>query len=313
MYANAALRDPFTNPHADHYESGGPTDNVLPIWKAAAPAIDILAPDIYLSGTDTILKVISLYDLRDKAHFIPEMAWRASSVKYLYEVIARGGIGFSPFGLDDNGRHLTPAEISAHLAPFASEYAVMAPMMRELAKWGFEGKIKSAIEREDHADQTIDLGEWQAVVSFGGGERKVSEKPNSPPSGKLMIVRLGPNRFLAMGTSCRITFKPMGKNSIRAWQYLKVEEGQYEQGIFKLQRVLNGDETDWGGPRFGTTAICSANQFDFTLKIFLLRFSILNERLCIVGREIVHKGKSEKSGITVRIPSAEIVLSKINI
>jgi len=29
------------------YESGGPTDNVIPIWKAAARGIDILAPDDY--------------------------------------------------------------------------------------------------------------------------------------------------------------------------------------------------------------------------------------------------------------------------
>ena len=64
MYTNAALRDPFTNPHASNYESGGPTDNVIPIWKLAAPALDLLAPDIYLSGTDTILKVISFMILR---------------------------------------------------------------------------------------------------------------------------------------------------------------------------------------------------------------------------------------------------------
>src|ERR1039457_6962047 len=47
MYANAALRDPLTNPMANTYESGGPTDNVIPIWKAAAPSIDPVATDIY--------------------------------------------------------------------------------------------------------------------------------------------------------------------------------------------------------------------------------------------------------------------------
>ena len=48
LYVNAALRDPITNPSASTYESGGPTDNVIPIWKAAAPAIDLVAPDIYM-------------------------------------------------------------------------------------------------------------------------------------------------------------------------------------------------------------------------------------------------------------------------
>jgi hypothetical protein len=37
----------------------------------------------------------------------------------------------------------------------------------------------------------------------------------------------------------------------KAWQYLRVEEGTYVNGVFKPSRILNGDETDWGGPAFG--------------------------------------------------------------
>jgi Domain of unknown function (DUF5597)/Beta-galactosidase len=250
MYVNAALRDPLTNPMATNYESGGPTDNVIPIWKAAAPAIDLVAPDIYLQGSERIMKVIDLYNRPDNALLVPELGWSVDKVKYLYEVMARGGIGFSPFGIDDNGRKTSQTEISARLAPLAQEYSMAAPMMRELAKWGFEGKIKAVVEREDHADQTIDLGDWQAVVSFGSGERKASDKINTEPTGKLMIVKLDENKFVLTGTRCRITFHPIGKNSGKDWQYLNVEEGRYDNGIFKSRRILNGDETDWGGPRF---------------------------------------------------------------
>ena len=42
MYANAALRNPLNPGPASGYESGGPTDNVLSIWKAAAPSLDLL-------------------------------------------------------------------------------------------------------------------------------------------------------------------------------------------------------------------------------------------------------------------------------
>jgi len=251
LYVNAALRDPLTNPMANTYESGGPTDNVIPIWKAAAPAIDLLAPDIYLTGTEQIMKVIELYDRPDNALFVPELGWTPDKVKYLYEVIARGGIGFSPFGADDNGQGSTKTEMTAKLAPFAKEYEVIRPMARELAKWGYEGRIKAVVEREDHKDQTIDLGNWQAVVSFGAGERKASDKINDQTDGKLMIVQLDENRFVLIGTLCRISFRPAGKDSVKAWQYLKVEEGAYENGVFKPLRILNGDETDWGGPRFG--------------------------------------------------------------
>lgn len=252
VYVNAALRDPLTNPKPTSYESGGPTDNVIPIWKAAAPAIDLLAPDIYLEGSEKILKVIELYDRKDNTLFVPEAGLNANNAKYLYEVIAGGGIGFSPFGIDDNGRGATDAQTAERLAPFAQEYAMAAPMMRELAQWGFEGKIKAVVEHEDHADQTINLGAWKAIVSFGASRGSMPQS-DSLPNGKMMIVSLDENKFILIGTRCRITFRPAGDNANRAWQYLKVEEGHFEKGSFKLLRIRNGDETDFGGPRFGST------------------------------------------------------------
>jgi len=251
MYVNAALRDPLSNPMANTYESGGPTDNVIPIWKAAAPALDLVAPDIYLPGSEKVLKVIDLYDRPDNPLFVPEAALIADNAKYLYEVIARGGIGFSPFGIDEGGSGATAAKHAERLAPFANEYAMAAPMMRELAAWGFEGKIKAVVEREDHGGQTIDLGSWQCIVSFGGPGRANAAPVYDRPSGKLMIVKLSENKFLLIGTGCHITFRPGGVNAGKAWEYLDVEEGHYENGVFKLLRILNGDETDWGGPGFG--------------------------------------------------------------
>ena len=250
MYVNAALRDPLSNPMANTYESGGPTDNVIPIWKVAAPAIDLVAPDIYISGSEKILKVIDLYSRADNALFVPEAAFGPDKVKYVYEVIARGGIGFSPFGIDDN-RETTGAEISERIAPFAQEYAMAAPMMLELAQWSFDGKIKAVVEHEDFAEQSIDLGAWKAIITFGGSGRGNAAPVNTKPTGKIMIVQLEENKFILIGTGCHITFQPVGKNAGRAWQYGKVEEGKYVQGKFTLLRIQNGDETDWGGPGFG--------------------------------------------------------------
>lgn len=70
-------------------------------------------------------------------------------------------------------------------------------------------------------------------------------------SGKAMVVTLGPNEFVLIGTHCHFTFRPIGVNTGKAWQYLKVEEGRYENGTFRFMRILNGDETDWGGPSVG--------------------------------------------------------------
>ncbi|HZK94261.1 MAG TPA: DUF5597 domain-containing protein [Prolixibacteraceae bacterium] len=254
LYVNAALRDPISNPSANNYESGGPTDNVIPIWKVAAPSIDLLAPDIYMPESEKALKVIELYDRPDNPLFVPEIGSGEDYVRYFYPVLAHSGIGFSPFGIDDNGLGEGKAETETRLASIAQEYAMAAPMMRELAKLSFEGKIRSVVEREDHATQTIDLGAWEATVTFGTSRRK-TDQVTSRPFGKAMVVQLGENEFLLIGTLCHFTFKPLGANAGKAWQYLKVEEGQYENGTFKLLRNRNGDETDWGGPRFGATPV----------------------------------------------------------
>ena len=66
-----------------------------------------------------------------------------------------------------------------------------------------------------------------------------------------MIITLGENEFMAVGTGCRFTFRGKGKNEGKPWQYLVVEEGYYEDGEFQMTRILNGDQTDWGGPYIG--------------------------------------------------------------
>ena len=202
MFVNVALRWPFGNPPATNYESGGPTDNVIPIWKAAAPSIGLLAPDIYLTGDERVLKIIDLYARPDNALMVPETG--TGHVKYLYEVIKQG-IGYAPFGVD------AAQKVEQGLNnPTAAEYKLLAPMSRQLARWAFEGRIQSVIEPEDHAQQTIDLGQWEAIVTFGTGQRN-EPKTSGPANGKAMIITLGDDEFMAVGTGCRFTFRARGK------------------------------------------------------------------------------------------------------
>lgn len=248
LYTNVALRDPLTHPTANTYESGGATDNVIPIYKIAAPAIDLVAPDIYLPENDKCLKVIDLYSRPDNALLVPEAALTGSKIKYLYAVLAHGGIGFSPFGIDDNGGGSPGAPDSC--TAFGAEYALLTPLLPQLAQWATEGRISALLEPDDHADQTVALDGWQARAIFGTG-RGDHRRPNGHSTGKVLIIQQDKNTFLVTGTLARITFKPAAAGPAKAWQYLKVEEGSYANGVFTPRRMLNGDETDWGGPAFG--------------------------------------------------------------
>jgi len=270
LYVNAALRDPFKGAPGT-YESGGPTDNVLSIWKAEAPAIDILAPDIYLLDTQSYLKTIELYHRPDNALFIPETAGTPRAARFLFAALGMQTIGYSPFGLDytrtNHPERMVPGEPNAFLDPTAQNYKLLGPMMRDVARLNFEGKLQAVAEMEDQPSQTLHFGNWDAVVSFGVG-RGGAATGNAEPIGRALVAQLSDNRFLVTGYRCRVDFRPAGTAQQQKmqqivagtgqtpsalidanWQhrqFLRVEEGEYENGAFQSQRILNGDQTDWG-------------------------------------------------------------------
>ena len=58
------------------------------------------------------------------------------------------------------------------------------------------------------------------------------------------MAQLGDNQFLVAGYFCRVDFRPAAPDKRR--QFMRVDEGTYENGAFKFIRILNGDETDYG-------------------------------------------------------------------
>ncbi|MGA2338294.1 MAG: DUF5597 domain-containing protein [Terracidiphilus sp.] len=271
LYVNAALRDPLKPGAPGTYESGGPTDNVLSIWKAEAPAIDVLAPDIYMSNTAAYLKVIDLYHRPDNALFIPETSGAVHEARFLFSALGLQAIGYSPFGLDyTRNRPAQPGDPDAQnafLEPTAQNYQLIGPMMRDIARLNFEGRLQAAAEVEGEPAQILHFGNWDALVSYGSGGRGPA-KGNPEPIGRALVAQLKDNQFLVTGYACRVDFRPAGTEQERKsgnivagvgqtpsaqidgkWQhrqFLRVEEGVYENGAFKFLRILNGDQTDWG-------------------------------------------------------------------
>jgi len=271
LYVNAALRDPLPPGAPGTYESGGPTDNVLSIWKAEAPAIDILAPDIYISNTEAYLKVLDLYHRPDNALFIPETSGAVHEARFLFSALGLQAIGYSPFGLDytrtNHPERMVPNEPNAFLDPTAQNYQLIGPMMRDVARLNFEGKLQATAEVEGEPTQTLHFGNWDAVVSYGTDGRSPA-KGKHDPVGRALIAQLKNNQFLLTGYDCNVDFRPAGTEQQRKsgnivvgtgqtpsalidgkWQhrqFLRVEEGAYENGAFKFQRILTGDQTDWG-------------------------------------------------------------------
>jgi hypothetical protein len=58
------------------------------------------------------------------------------------------------------------------------------------------------------------------------------------------VAQLADNQFLVTGFAVRVDFRPTAADKRR--QFMRVDEGTYENGVFKFIRILNGDETDNG-------------------------------------------------------------------
>ena len=250
MYANAALRDPFNPGPPGAYESGGPTDNVLHIWKAAAPALDVLAPDIYKPDYKHYTTYLERYSRKDNPLFVAETGNDKVYARYVYAALGARAIGWSPFGMDFTrysnfplgARDVDDATIEA----FAANYRVLAPMAGELAAAAYAGKLWGAAEPDDTHEQTLDLGDWQ--VHLGYGQFQFGNEPpkgNPDRSGGALVAQLAPNEYLVVARDVRVSFQAAGGRKL---DFLldRVEEGHYDHGRWIFRRLWNGDQTDWG-------------------------------------------------------------------
>ena len=252
LYVNAALRNPLNPGRPPSYESGGATDNVIPIWKAAAPSIDLVAPDIYMSGSAEYLKVLDLYQRADNALFVPETGNGQEYARYFFAALGHQAIGFSPFGMDytryTNAPMGAPRVNEETLAPFAMNYELMGPISREIARLNFEGKLQAVVEEKGKTAQSFLFEPWAVSVSYGLGQFGPGDHPagNAEPVGRALVARLAENQFLVTGFFCRVDFHPTDAASGKQRDFIRVEEGSYENGTFKPTRIWNGDQTDWG-------------------------------------------------------------------
>src|SRR6202142_872633 len=162
MYVNAWLQQ------RDHawpgtYPSGGPVPQVHDVWRAGAPAIDILGPDLYFPEFEELW---ARFTRTANSLFITESGARARGVaNAIWAFGSANGIGYSPFGID----RLAGSDLE--LASGYKAIDQIAPLI--LAHQG-DGTMTSVLVDNGGEPKTVRLGNYnlQAVFSgraFGGG------------------------------------------------------------------------------------------------------------------------------------------------
>lgn len=258
MYVNNWLKSPRGFPvqtiPGDDYPSGGPTSNMLDLWKLAAPSIDILAPDIYVPNTGSYVSVMRAFHRADNPLFIPETHGFGgfpnadAYARNLFLALGEGAIGFSPFGLD-NFSLTKDGEPDYEAQGMAENNRLLAPITPLLARLQFEGKLRTAVEEPGLSQRELEFGGWNAIVSFPPSydpPARTLTPSQRLRMGRLLLSPIGPNEFLAAGIDSRLTFRVPPGSGTRATELLHVEEGRYEGDRWIPIRTWNGDETDYG-------------------------------------------------------------------
>ena len=185
LYLNHSLNDPTRPATTGRLAWDAMTGHVLDIWKATAPSIDLIAPDIYMSQYAQYAKVLNGYGRKDNALFVPETTNTAAGARLFFAALGHGAIGWSPFGLDLTGYANAPLGAPVVddklIDTFALNYQIVGPMDREIARLNFEGKLQAVakIRRCYAADDGSGRGRRGCRMGCGclAGRRMLAGQP----------------------------------------------------------------------------------------------------------------------------------------
>ncbi len=243
MFANAALIRPGHQP--GQYPSAGPLPHLIDVWRAAAPAVDFIAPDIYF---ENFIDWTRRYTRSGNPLFIPEaLRTPEASVNGLYAFGEHDAIGFSPFGIeaigDQAGKFLAASfDLIKQLEPLILKHQGDGSMVG-LLSYGPEQKQPLQLH----------LGGFVLNVAFERGAPPsladgflvpTGAAPSTPPPSGGLLICTGPGEYVIAGAGLITTFQA-AEGGKRAG-ILSAEEGRFHEGTWKNTLWLSGDQTHQG-------------------------------------------------------------------
>ncbi len=229
MFVNAALIRQGYKP--GQYPSAGPLPHLMDIWRAGAPNIDFLAPDIYFPN---FVEWIEKYDRAGNPVFIPEVGRGSENPANAFFAIGRHkAMGFSPFAIES---FVKP---ESELARAYSALSQLAPLILE--NQGKES-ITGVIVDFNNPSKQIQLGNFKLNIKLDAGWGKSLSQGMFSSS---IIISTAPDEYIIAGKSQVITFEPNTPGDPIAG-IASIQRGHFVKGRWVTDLYLNGDEDHQG-------------------------------------------------------------------
>jgi len=240
----------------ESYPSGGAVAHMLDLWKANAPAIDAIASDIYHQSPITYLKILNSYRRPDNPLLIVETGSGIAGRAFFYAMADFAGIGFAPFGVDGGGSNLRP-----DMASVAADFRLFKTAIPVIVDLQDTPRLKAAVEETGIGARNLIFSNYDALVRFhprgrqpAGAIGQAAAAGVPEPSARVMIAELGPDEFLVMGFESSVEWRPVQGSDFTAAQFSEVEEGSYENGVWKPTVIGTTSQGDYTGPMVNLSA-----------------------------------------------------------
>ena len=215
LYVNAAMNSRGRKP--GEYPSAGPLAHLADIWKAGAPSIDILAPDIYDTGFKSWVSQYAM-PLRPQDGgkvknrlFIPESrCCENSGVRALYAFGEHQALGFSPFAIDQASPKETESVTQAY-ALLSQIFRIKTNAVANSSLFTLHSSLKTwgLLFDQDDKERVIDD---EGVVMTCRHYFTLPWDPRATdgsiwPEAGAMLIRLGKYDYLLAGSGVVVDFK----------------------------------------------------------------------------------------------------------
>jgi len=232
----------------DSYPSGGPVSHLIDVWKAAAPDIDIIAPDIYHQSSTIYRTILTRYTRPDNPLLIVETGQGMVFARNCFYALADySALGFAQYGIDGGGSDA----VGQGFTDVGANFRLIKPAIPVIARLQGTNKLKAAVEEEAIPSRMLYFDNYDILTQFPlgmndkGGAMPLSEK-SYIPSGRVLFAQLQPDEFLILGFNALIDFKPPIGSGFKHARFLSVEEGIFENGVWKTtaSRDIKPDARD---------------------------------------------------------------------
>jgi beta-galactosidase GanA len=235
MYVNAALNRPQAKP--GEYPSGGPLPHLMDIWKAGAPSIDFLAPDIY---TPYFAEWCIKYHQNGNLLFVPEIMRGANNAANVFYALGKhDAIGFSPFSIES-----VPDPLANRLTTAYCQLEELTPLILENQG---KGTMTGILLDRKNPVQTITMNDYRLTFSYEPDDRYAYKGNLSDSTFRTggIVFTVAPDEFIVAGSGLIVTFAPAMQDTELAG-IGSIDECHYENGQWIPVMRLNGDQSHQG-------------------------------------------------------------------